>query len=247
VALVRYLQATRAHPLLFNNLSNQGMLDAAIEDLVRAAQRNNLIFELSESVNEYGQRERIAEKVNALIDQGVPVAIDDFGAGRDSLERLYELGPTTAVKIDRVFLQTCARRSDAASTLQHLIHQWRGAGVMSIAEGVESDALYEFARLVGFDMVQGWHVDSLVHRTRRLGLAAVFPPPYFPASLRANARSSASMPTAPVSTSPLKKTIAGVRSIPSFSASARFLSSAAPLHVDAATVPPLAAAVHASA
>jgi hypothetical protein len=99
-------------------------------------------------VNEYGQRERIAEKVNAFIDQGVRVAIDDFGAGRDSLERLYELGPTTAVKVDRIFLQTCARRSDAASTLQHLIQQWRGAGVMSIAEGVESDALYEFARVV---------------------------------------------------------------------------------------------------
>lgn len=161
-ALVHYLQVPRAHPLLFVNLSNQGLLDAPVEDLVLAATCNNVVFELSESVVEYAQREQIAAKVNSLIDLGVRFAIDDFGAGRDSIERLYELGPTTAVKVDRVFLQTCARRADAASTLQHFVQQWRSAGVMSIAEGVETAALYEFARAVGCDFVQGWHVDAIV-------------------------------------------------------------------------------------
>lgn len=165
-ALIAYLQAPRAHALLFINLSNQGLLNASIDELVRASTSNSVIFELSESVLEYAQRAHIAAKVNELIGQGVRVAIDDFGAGRDSLERLYELGPTTAVKIDRMFLQTCARRSDAASTLQHLLQQWRGAGVMSIAEGVETAALYEFAREVGCDMVQGWHIDALCGQQR---------------------------------------------------------------------------------
>lgn len=161
-ALVSYLQVARSHPLLFINLSNKGLLDAAVDDLVQAAHNNMVVFELSESVTEYAQRDRIAEKVNALIERGVRVAIDDFGAGRDSLERLYELGPTAAVKIDRLFLQTCARRHDAASTLQHLIRQWRSAGIISIAEGVENASLFEFARLVGCDSVQGWHVDSIL-------------------------------------------------------------------------------------
>lgn len=162
-ALIRYLQIARSHPQLFINLSNQGLLDATVEDLVRAAALNTVVFELSESVTEYAQRERIAEKVNTLIERGVRVAIDDFGAGRDSLERLYELAPTAAVKIDRLFLQTCARRDDAASTLQHLVKQWRSAGIMSIAEGVENAALYEFARNMGCDSVQGWHIDSMLH------------------------------------------------------------------------------------
>ncbi|UTY55853.1 EAL domain-containing protein [Massilia sp. erpn] len=163
-SLLRHLQVARSHPLLFINLSNQGLLDAAVDDLVRASERNAVIFELSESVAEYALRERIAEKVNTLMERGVRVAIDDFGAGRDSLERLYELGPTTAVKIDGVFLQTCARRADAAKTLQYLIGQWREAGVLSIAEGVENAALYEFAQLLGCDMVQGWYVDALVNQ-----------------------------------------------------------------------------------
>lgn len=161
-ALVRYLQVARSHPLLFINLSNQGLLDAAFDDLVQAADKNMVVFELSESVTEYAQRACIAEKVNALIERGVSVAIDDFGAGRDSLERLYELAPTAAVKIDRLFLQTCARRDDAASTLQHLVRQWRSAGIISIAEGVENASLFEFARFVGCDSVQGWHVDALL-------------------------------------------------------------------------------------
>ena len=161
-ALIRYLQIARSHPQLFINLSNQGLLDAAVEDLVQAAALNMIVFELSESVTEYAQRERIAQKVNTLIDCGVRVAIDDFGAGRDSLERLYELAPTAAVKIDRLFLQTCARRDDAASTLQHLVKQWRSAGIMSVAEGGENAALYEFARNVGCDSVQGWHIDSIL-------------------------------------------------------------------------------------
>lgn len=161
-ALVRYLQVARSHPMLFINLSNQGLLDAAFDDLVQAAHNNMVVFELSESVTEYAQRDQIAEKVNALIERGVSVAIDDFGAGRDSLERLYELAPTVAVKIDRLFLQTCARRNDAASTLQHLVRQWRSAGIVSIAEGVENATLYEFARFVGCDSVQGWHVDAIL-------------------------------------------------------------------------------------
>lgn len=165
-ALIAHFQMPRAHALLFINLSNQGLLNARVDDLVQASTCNSIVFELSESVLEYAQRAHIAAKVNELIERGVRVAIDDFGAGRDSLERLYELGPTTAVKIDRMFLQTCARRSDAASTLQHLLQQWRGAGVMSIAEGVETAALYEFAREVGCDMVQGYHVDALCGQQR---------------------------------------------------------------------------------
>lgn len=165
-ALVRYLQVAQGHPTLFVNLSDQGLLAASVDELVQAAACNMVVFELSESVSGYAQRERIAEKVNALIERGVRVAIDDFGAGRDSLERLYAIGPTAAVKIDRLFLQTCARRGDAASTLQHLIQQWRSAGVMSIAEGIESSTLYEFARALGCDMVQGWHVDSIVEQRK---------------------------------------------------------------------------------
>lgn len=62
---------------------------------------NDVTFELSEAVSGYPNRNAIAEKVNRLIDIGARVALDDVGAGRDGLERLYTIRSATVVKIDR--------------------------------------------------------------------------------------------------------------------------------------------------
>lgn len=162
-AMVQFLRTSRGLPLMFVNLSNQGLMEIPFCDLVEASAANPIVFELSESVSEYSMHETIAAKVNALIESGVRVAVDDFGTGRDSLERIYQLSSMHAVKVDRLFLQTCASRDDAGATLRFFVKRWREAGIWSIAEGVEDAALYEFARSVGVDMVQGWHIDSLVN------------------------------------------------------------------------------------
>jgi EAL domain-containing protein (putative c-di-GMP-specific phosphodiesterase class I) len=162
-AMVQYLRTSRDLPLLFVNLSNHGLMEIPFCDLVAAAANNPIVFELSESVSEYSMHKTIAAKVNALIDSGVHVAVDDFGTGRDSLERIYELNSTHAVKVDRLFLQTCASRDDAGATLRYFVQRWREAGIWSIVEGVEDAAMYQFARSVGVDMVQGWHIDALVN------------------------------------------------------------------------------------
>lgn len=161
-ALLSYLARPRNLPRIFVNLSNQGLMEHTVAQFMTASRANDVIFEISESVNEYAQREVIAQKVNALIASGVSVALDDFGAGRDSLERLYSLAQPAAVKIDRAFLMTCMGREDASSTLRHLIDQWRSNGILSIAEGVENAAVLEFARSIGADLAQGWYVDRLM-------------------------------------------------------------------------------------
>lgn len=162
-ALLKFLAVARDMPLMFVNVSNEGLLQVPLNDFVQASLRNSVIFELSESVSEYAQRDVIAAKVNALMDNGVRFAVDDFGTGRDSLERIYEIKPMAAVKVDRLFLQTCATRDDAAEMLGYLIQQWRKAGIWTIAEGVETLELFRFARSVGVEMVQGWHIDDLIN------------------------------------------------------------------------------------
>jgi EAL domain-containing protein (putative c-di-GMP-specific phosphodiesterase class I) len=162
VAIVSYLGAPRSLPPLYVNLSDEGLLVIPTEDFVQASSFNNVVFEMSESVAEYSRRRAVTAKVNSLIDAGVRVAIDDFGAGRDSLERIYSISAPAAIKIDGEFLQLCAVRKDAEMTLRHLVDQWRNAGIASVAEGVENPALYQFAIGIGCDRVQGWHVDYLV-------------------------------------------------------------------------------------
>ncbi|MFC5550186.1 EAL domain-containing protein [Massilia aerilata] len=162
-AMLGFLSVPRPGlPPVYVNLSNDILMSRGADELARVATANDVTFELSEAVSGYGDRAAIASKVNELIGAGVRVALDDFGAGRDGLQRLYAIGNVAAIKIDREFLLTCMRRQDARRMLCMLVAQWRQEGVRSIAEGVEDNVMFAFAQAIEVDFVQGWFVDSLV-------------------------------------------------------------------------------------
>jgi EAL domain-containing protein (putative c-di-GMP-specific phosphodiesterase class I) len=149
-------------PPVFINLSNDILMAHKVSDFAHVVSANDVTFELSEAVSGYRERAAIADRVNQLIDVGARVALDDFGAGRDGLDRLYSIRDVAAVKLDREFLLTCMKRPDARRMLHMLIAQWRREGIKSIAEGVETEAMFAFAQAADVDLVQGWFVDSLV-------------------------------------------------------------------------------------
>lgn len=149
---------------LYVNVSNDVLMNRSAADFARVVSANDVTFELSESVAGYPDRGAIADKVNQLLDVGARVALDDFGAGRDGLERLYAIRRAAVLKIDREFLLTCMQRQDARRVLNMLIAEWRREGVKSIAEGVETPEMFAFARTLQVDLVQGWWIDALVGR-----------------------------------------------------------------------------------
>lgn len=162
-AMIRYLSLPQDHlQPVYVNLSDDALMahEASVFNQVMSA--NDVTFELSEAVSGYTDREAIAHKANALMSVGARMALDDFGAGRDGLERLYALRNVAAVKIDRGFLLTCMQRQDARRVLALLIAEWRREGVKSIAEGVETAEMLALAQTLQVDLVQGWWVDSLV-------------------------------------------------------------------------------------
>lgn len=162
-AVIKFLSKPQIGlPPVFINLSNEVLISSAASEFAQVVSANDVTFELSEAVSGYAHRNTIAEKVNQLIDVGARVALDDFGAGRDGLERLYAIRRAAAVKIDRDFLLTCMHRDDARRMLHMLVAQWRHDGVQSIAEGIETEAMFAFARALGVDLVQGWFVDTLI-------------------------------------------------------------------------------------
>jgi EAL domain-containing protein (putative c-di-GMP-specific phosphodiesterase class I) len=162
-SVIRYLSQPHVGLVpVYVNLSNDILMAHGAEAFAQVVSANDVTFELSEAVSGYSDRNAIAERVNQMIGVGARVALDDFGAGRDGLERLYAIRRVAAVKIDREFLLTCMKRPDARRVLCMLIAQWRREGVRSIAEGVETAEMFAFAQLVNVDDVQGWYVDSLV-------------------------------------------------------------------------------------
>lgn len=162
-AVLNYLRSAECDPRpLFVNLSNESLIAIPAEEFADAAAGRRVVFEISESHTEHEPYAQIAAKANELIELGLQVAIDDFGSGRDGLQRLYSIDRVSVIKIDRLFVCQAMGRPDAANVLRLLASQWKAGGIQVVVEGVETASVMEFAEDIGADFIQGWHVDALV-------------------------------------------------------------------------------------
>ncbi|WP_164863448.1 EAL domain-containing protein [Agromyces sp. LHK192] len=99
------------------------------------------------------------EAMQALIDGGVGVSIDDFGAGFTSVEGLRNI-PFTEVKIDRSLMRDDRPETDAlVATCVEIAH---GRDALVVAEGVETAEDLERARAWGCDRAQGFYFSPAV-------------------------------------------------------------------------------------
>lgn len=146
----------------FVNVSHESLVAIPFATFVAAAQKNDIRFEMSEAVAEAPLFEQVCNKVNRLIRCGMQFAIDDFGAGLDGSRRLYALDEVAVIKVDRELLISAAGRASAAKMLGASVASWKAAKIRTVAEGVETAELLAFAQSLGFDLVQGWHVDTFV-------------------------------------------------------------------------------------
>jgi EAL domain-containing protein (putative c-di-GMP-specific phosphodiesterase class I) len=92
--------------------------------------------------------------LNALIDGGVGVSIDDFGTGNTSLELVRRL-PLTEVKIDKSLVHDDSAPTDALVRECLEIAHERGAVI--VAEGIETQQHFDRAIEWGCDRAQGFY------------------------------------------------------------------------------------------
>lgn len=145
----------------FVNLSHESLLAIPDRDLIAAAARNDMRYEVSEAIADDRMFALVCEKVNRLSAMGLDFVVDDFGAGLDGNRRLYSLDRVSAVKVDRELLIAASQRSAAAGMLKASVRHWNETGITTIAEGVESPALLKFSEEMGFQLAQGYHLDKL--------------------------------------------------------------------------------------
>lgn len=149
-------------PPLFVNLANETLLSEDQERFVAAAQSNDLFFELSEEHASAARQLCISEQVNDLSERGVRFAIDDFGSGVDGFGRLFALDQIAIIKLDGSLVRLAAARATAAAMLRNVISHWREFDILTVAECIETPEMLDLSRNLGVDLVQGYHVDSLV-------------------------------------------------------------------------------------
>lgn len=117
--------------------------------------REQIVFEIieSECIDDVAQ---LQSALGGLRKSGFRVALDDLGAGYASLQLLGQLRPDY-VKLDRELVAGVEHDSFKALIAEKLLETARALGVVTVAEGVESRAQWEWLRAHGGDFAQGFY------------------------------------------------------------------------------------------
>jgi diguanylate cyclase (GGDEF)-like protein len=142
------------------NLSARSLLDERIlHDVDAALQRWDvpgelLQLELTESMLVADPR-RARQVLDCLRAMGIGLSLDDFGTGYSSLAHLTDL-PVDELKVDRSFVARLDSDSAAAAIVTSTVGLAHDLGLRVVAEGVESQVVYERLQSLGVDAVQGY-------------------------------------------------------------------------------------------
>jgi diguanylate cyclase len=96
-----------------------------------------------------------------LADAGIHVAIDDFGVGYTSLNRLME-PYVDEIKIDRSFVQSMLVDRSSAFIVRSTIDLGHSLGLKVVAEGVEDVRTWDLLTVLGCDLAQGYYISPPV-------------------------------------------------------------------------------------
>ena len=90
-----------------------------------------------------------------LRELGVHFSIDDFGTGYSSLAYLKKL-PVQTLKIDRAFVTGIGQNPSDEAIIEAILKIANSLGLLTVAEGVETEAQLAYLRSMGCDQIQGY-------------------------------------------------------------------------------------------
>jgi EAL domain-containing protein (putative c-di-GMP-specific phosphodiesterase class I) len=137
------------------HVSEPGLAERLQELLTRyALPPNSLELELTESTLLETADDTLST-LEQLKQQGVNLAIDDFGMGYSSLSYLKHL-PLASLKIDKSFVRDMTTDSDDRTIAATVVALGHSLGLKVVAEGVESEQQRDILIAQGCDFAQGY-------------------------------------------------------------------------------------------
>ncbi len=115
---------------------------------------SQLVIEITESalIQDF---DKTISNMEALIKLGFSFAIDDFGTGYSSLTYLKSL-PVKKLKIDQSFIFNIDKSKADLSIVKSTIFLCKDLGILSVAEGVETDLQLASLQNMQCDQIQGY-------------------------------------------------------------------------------------------
>lgn len=144
-------------PVFLNTHPSEKLLDEVVPQMAELAHQypdREFVLEIHECAIMDPRTVRYLQQ--SLRDHGVKLAFDDFGAG---VARIRELVSASAdyIKFDASLIREVIALSDQRLKLfRSIVSSIRDEGVITVAEGVEDEAMICACRELGFDLAQGY-------------------------------------------------------------------------------------------
>jgi diguanylate cyclase (GGDEF)-like protein len=144
------------------NLTIPDLLDLELPDRIAAlleehgVRAEQLELEITESTI-LADPFRVRSVLTRLNEMGLRLAIDDFGTGYSSLAYLKRL-PVQTIKIDRSFVMGMCEDPSDATIVRSTVDLGRNLGLAIVAEGVESQEIWDALREHGCSLAQGYFI-----------------------------------------------------------------------------------------
>jgi diguanylate cyclase (GGDEF)-like protein len=145
--------AVNVSPAQFKDEQLVSIIARALEDSGLAPDR--LEIEITESLL-LRDAEANLKMLQELRDLGVHISMDDFGTGYSSLQNLRSF-PFDKIKIDQSFVSDLERRPDAPAIIRAVLGLGQSLGMITCAEGVETEQQLNYLRDEGCIEVQGYY------------------------------------------------------------------------------------------
>ena len=127
---------------------------------IHALPPERIALEVTESAV-MGRPDAAIQVMRRLADQGIELAIDDFGVGQSSFAYLRRL-PVRELKIDKTFVLKLAQNADDQTIVRSIVELGHRLGYRVTAEGVEDGGALDYLGAVGCDHAQGYFISRPV-------------------------------------------------------------------------------------
>lgn len=141
-------------PVQFRQITFESTLYYLVHEYHIPPQRVEL--EITETVFAENPKQLI-EMIKRIRNNGIKVSLDDFGTGYSSLAYLKDI-PIDTLKIDKTFIDSLGEIQTSDIITSSLIEMVQKLGVEIIAEGVETQAQFEFLKRMNCDNIQGYYL-----------------------------------------------------------------------------------------
>ena len=118
--------------------------------------RHRVIFEITER-DKFHDFPGSGRGLTTLRDMGYRVAVDDLGAGYAGLNSFAMIRPDV-VKFDMELIRDIDRSKTKCNLVRLMATLCRDMGILTVAEGIETEEEYEKVRELGCDLLQGFFI-----------------------------------------------------------------------------------------